>query len=133
VEVSPDNKTLYVNESVQRTVWAYDLSREGNVSNKRTLIIFPDFGMDGMRCDKDGNLYIARHGKGTIAVINPGGDVLYEVTLQGKNPTNVAFGGADGKTVFVTIQDQGNVEKFEAEVPGREWTMRTLGPSPIAN
>ena len=35
VEVSPDEKTLYVNESVQRSVWAFDLDTEGNISNKR--------------------------------------------------------------------------------------------------
>lgn len=124
IEVSPDNKTLYVNESVQRNVYAYDLSPDGSISNKRVLISFPDFGMDGMRCDETGNLYIARHGKGTVAVVSPQGQVLYEVPLTGKNPTNVAFGGADGKTLFVTIQDQGNIEKFRTELPGREWRMR---------
>ena len=67
IEVSPDEKTLYVNESVQRNVWRYDLSPDGEISNKSLLIQFPDFGMDGMRCDIDGNLYITRHGKGTIA------------------------------------------------------------------
>src|SRR5690606_4701294 len=66
IEVSPDNKTLYVNESVQRNVWAYDLSPEGEISNKRLLIKFEDFGMDGMRTDTAGNLYITRHGKGTV-------------------------------------------------------------------
>ena len=63
IEVSPDEKTLYVNESIQRNVWAYDLARDGEISNKRLLIQFADFGMDGMRCDIDGNLYITRHGK----------------------------------------------------------------------
>jgi gluconolactonase len=121
VEVSPDNKTLYVNESVQRNVWAYDLAADGSISNKRILITFPDFGMDGMRCDEAGNLYIARHGKGAVAVVSPAGNVLYEVTLTGKNPTNVTFGGVDGKTVYVTIQDQGNIEKFQADLPGRGW------------
>jgi len=121
IEVSPDNKTLYVNESVQRNVWAYDLSADGTLSNKRILTTFPDFGMDGMRCDEAGNLYIARHGKGTVAVLSPSGDILYEVTLTGKNPTNVTFGGADGKTVYVTIQDQGNIEKFQADISGRGW------------
>lgn len=119
VEVSPDNKTLYVNESVQRNVWAYDLASDGSISNKRILITFPDFGMDGMRCDSAGNLYIARHGKGTVAVVSPEGKVLYEVVLTGKSPTNVTFGGADGKTVYVTLQDQGNIEKFQALLPGR--------------
>jgi len=121
VEVSPDNKTLYVNESVQRNVWAYDLAADGSISNKHILITFPDFGMDGMRCDESGNLYIARHGKGTVAVVSPTGQLLYEVLLTGKNPTNVTFGGADGKTVYVTIQDQGNIEKFQADKPGRLW------------
>lgn len=124
IEVSPDNKTLYVNESAQRNVWAYDLGADGSISNKRLLIAFPDFGMDGMRCDQAGNLYIARYGKGTVAVVSPAGKVLYEVALTGKSPTNVAFGGADGNTVYVTLQDQGNIEKFEALIPGRVWKGR---------
>src|SRR5678815_4859899 len=98
IEVSPDEKTLYVNESVQRKVWAYDLSADGNISNKRLLIEFPDFGMDGMRCDSKGNLYIARHGKGTVIAISPAGKVVHEITLAGKKPSNVAFGGKDGRT-----------------------------------
>ena len=121
IEVSPGNDILYVNESVQRKVWAYDLSPEGNVSNKRLLIEFPDFGMDGMRCDVDGNLYITRHGKGTIAVIAPDGTLVREINTIGKLPSNLAFGGPDGKTVYVTIQDNGNVEKFRTDTPGREW------------
>jgi gluconolactonase len=123
IEVSPDNKTLYMNESVQRKVWAYDLSPKGEISNKRLLIEFPDFGMDGMRCDTKGNLYITRHGKGTVAKVSPQGKVLVEVTMKGKMPSNIAFGGKDGKTAFVTLQDNGNVESFRVDTPGREWKM----------
>jgi gluconolactonase len=121
IEVSPDNKTLYVNETIQRKVWAYDLSKDGSVSGKHLLIEFPDFGMDGMRCDVNGNLYITRHGKGTIAKISPSGQLLKEISLAGKNPSNLAFGGKDGCTVYVTLQDNGNVEKFRVDAPGREW------------
>jgi len=121
IEVSPDEKTLYVNESVQRKVWAYDLSDSGAINNKRLLISFPDFGMDGMRCDVDGNLYIARYGKGVIAKVSPRGDLLKEITLSGKNPSNIAFGGPDGRTAYVTLQDHGNIETFRVEAPGREW------------
>ena len=123
IEVSPDNKTLYVNESVQRKVWAYDLSSKGEISNKRLLIEFPDFGMDGMRCDASGNLYITRHGKGTIAKVSPAGKVLLEVTLKGKTPSNLTFGGKDGRSVYVMLQDNGNIETFRVETPGREWKM----------
>ena len=121
IEVSPDEKTLYVNESVQRKVWAYDLSDSGAISNKRLLIEFPDFGMDGMRCDVDGNLYIARHGKGTVAKVSPQGKLLQEIKLNGTKPSNIAFGGTDGRTAYVTLQDRGNIESFRVEAAGREW------------
>ncbi len=124
IDVSPDNKTLYVNESVQRKVWAYDLSTGGAISNKRLLIEFPDFGMDGMRCDTKGNLYITRHGKGTVAKVSPAGKLIREITLIGKKPSNIAFGGKDGRTAYVTVQDQGNLETFRVDAPGREWAMR---------
>ncbi len=120
VEVSPDGKRLYVNESVQRNLWAYDLGEDGGVSNKRLLLNFPDHGLDGMRTDVDGNLYIARYGAGTVAVVSPEGRLLREVRLKGDKPTNVAFGGADGRTVYVTLQDRGAVEVFRSARPGRE-------------
>jgi len=124
IEVSPDDKTLYVNESFQRKVWAYDLAEDGAISNKRLLIEFPDFGMDGMRCDVAGNLYIARWGKGTVAKVSPNGKLLKEIVLVGKKPSNIAFGGVDGRTVFVTLQDSGNIESFQVDKPGREWKMK---------
>lgn len=119
VEVSPDEKTLYVNESVQRKVWAFDLDTEGNISNKRLFYQFEDFGMDGMRCDVDGNLYITRHGKGTVAKLSPEGKLLLEVRMKGKKPSNIAFGGKDGRTAYVTLQDRGYIETFRVEKPGR--------------
>jgi len=123
IEVSPNNKILYVNETVQRKVWAFKLTGDGQLSNKRLLIEFPDFGLDGMRCDVKGNLYITRHGKGTVVKISPKGKLLKEITLYGKKPSNVAFGSNEGKTVYVTMQDNGNIETFRVGKPGREWKM----------
>ena len=123
VEVSPDETHLYVNESVQRNVWVYDLSPDGEISNKRLLHQFTDFGMDGMRCDIKGNLFITRHGKGTVAVLSPEGELLHEITLKGKKPSNISFGGSDGRTCYITLQDRGNLESFPSEHPGRSWNM----------
>lgn len=117
--LSPDEKILYVNESIQRRVWKYDVGAGGDVSNKRLLIEFPDFGMDGMKCDRDGNLYITRHGKGTVAVVSPDGSLIREVQLTGKTCTNLVFGGEDGRTVFVTLSDRGGMEKFRNDIPGK--------------
>jgi len=132
VEVSSDEGTLYVNESVQRNVWAYDLSAEGTVSGKRLLIRFDDYGMDGMRCDTLGNLYITRHGKGTVAKVSPAGELLREIELTGEQPTNIAFGGPDGRTAYVTVHDRGNIETFRVETPGRGWALRHQRPSAVA-
>ena len=121
VEVSPDGKKLYVNESVQRNIWVYDINTNGTVSNKKLFKTFTDFGMDGMRCDEKGNLFVCRHGKGTVVILSPSGDVIREITLKGKNPTNITFGGKDKKQCFVTVSDRGCIETFFSKYPGRNF------------
>src|SRR5690554_4655844 len=125
IEISADEKHLYVNESVQSRVWVFDLLANGDLANKRLLIDFTDHGMDGMRSDSQGNLYIARYGAGVIAVVSPAGELLREVPLKGKKPTNLAFGDDDGKTVYVTLQERGAIEMFRAEYPGRAYIHRS--------
>jgi gluconolactonase len=117
--LSPDEKTLYVNESIQRKVWAFELDDKGNIKSERTFATFTDFGMDGMKCDTKGNVYITRHGKGTVAIFNSGGRQIQEVELKGKDVSNITFGGKDGKTCFVTLQDRKCIEKFRTDIEGK--------------
>jgi gluconolactonase len=119
IALSPDEKTLYVNESVQRKIWAFDVDAAGDISDKRLFAEFPDFGFDGMACDNKGNLYVTRHGKGTVAILSPEGKVIREVLLKGKKPSNLVFGGKKGKTVYVTMQDRKGIEKFHTENAGK--------------
>jgi sugar lactone lactonase YvrE len=77
-----------------------------------------------MRCDEDGNLYIARYAAGEVTVVSPHGTVIERIKLKGQKPTNVAFGGADGKTVYVTLQERGAIETFRSERAGREWLLQ---------
>jgi sugar lactone lactonase YvrE len=119
ITLSPDEKTLYVNESIQRKVWAFDVDANGDISNKRLFAEFSDFGFDGMKCDVEGNLYIARWGKGSIAVLSPEGKQIREIALKGKSCSNLVFGGDDGKTVFVTLQDRKGMEKFRNDISGK--------------
>ena len=121
IEVSPDGKTLYVNESVQRNVWAFDIAADGELSNKRLIRQFPDHGFDGMRCDVDGNLYITRHGKGTVVKMTPTGELLREIAVLGANPTNICFGGPDGCTAYVTEAEHRRLVQFRVDRPGHEW------------
>jgi len=124
IEVSPDGKRLYVNESVQRNVWAFDINAEGTLNNKRLIKQFEDHGFDGMRCDVDGNLYITRHGKGTVVKMTPEGKILQEINVLGSKPTNLCFGGPDGQTVYVTEVDGTRLVSFRADRPGRSWAER---------
>jgi sugar lactone lactonase YvrE len=123
IDVSPDRRTLYVNESVQRNVWAFDSDADGSISNKRLLCKFDDFSLDGMRCDVEGNLYVTRHGKGTVAKLSPKGVVLREIDVLGKSPSNICFGGDDGCTAYVTEVEQKRIVQFRVERPGNEWAM----------
>lgn len=121
IELSPDGKKLYVNESAQRNVWSFDVMDDGSLAHKTLVKQFPDHGFDGMRCDIDGNLYITRYGKGTVAVMNPKGEVLHEVDVLGKSPSNLCFGGPDGRTVYVTEVEHTRLVQFRVQRPGLEW------------
>ena len=121
IEVSTDNNILYVGESIQKKIWAYDLNAKGEISNKRLFKKFNNFGIDGMRCDKKGNLYIARYGAGLVVVLNSKGLVIRTIKLSGDKPTNVAFGGINGDIVYVTMQGRKWVESFVSKYPGRNF------------
>ena len=120
IDISPDGKKLYVNESAQLKVWVYDIKQDGTLKNKTLFYTFEGFGMDGIRCDVKGNLYLCRYEKGTVALINPKGKLIREIQLKGKKPSNITFGGPDNRRCFVTLQDRGCFETFTAEYPGRE-------------
>jgi gluconolactonase len=121
IDVSPDGKTLYVNESQQLNIWAFDIARDGSLSGKRLLKKFDKFGFDGMRCDVDGNLYISRYGKGTVVVVSPAGKVLHEIDVLGESPSNLCFGGPDGRTVYVTEVKKQRLVQFRVDRPGLAW------------
>ncbi|MEM7011105.1 MAG: SMP-30/gluconolactonase/LRE family protein [Verrucomicrobiota bacterium] len=120
IEVSPDGKKLYVAESIQRRILAYDLTAEG-ISNETVLIEFEEHGLDGMRCDVDGNLYVTRHGGGVVLKMTPKGEVLQTIKLPGSMPSNLCFGGPDGKTVYVTEVENKQLLSFRADRPGLSW------------
>lgn len=112
IEVSVDGKKLYVNESIQRKIWVYDIKQDGSVTNKKEFCSFDNYGLDGMRFNKNGNLYLCRYDKGTVAVLSPKGKLLKEIQLKGKKPTNITF-SPDYKLGYVTIADRGCIEVFQ--------------------
>lgn len=111
IEVSPDGRRLYVNESAQRKVWLYDIRPDGTVENKRLFRQFEDFGMDGMRCDSNGRLWLTRHEKGTVAIFSPQGRLIAEVPLTGKKCSNITLMEQEKEMVgYITMADRGCFE-----------------------
>ena len=105
------------NELINETIDLLSFHLSQNFDKKKTLeksllIEFPDFSMDGMRMDRRGNLLISRHGKGTVAMVSAAGKLLREIDVLGTKPSNVALGGRDGRTVYVTEMEKGRLVRF---------------------
>jgi gluconolactonase len=103
ITLSPDNKTLYVNDIRRRLVFRYDVGPGDSISNERLFIDMSkdkaDGGNDGMRTDSRGNLYDS--GPGGVWIISPDGKHLGTI-LTPDRISNLSFGGPDGKTLFLT-------------------------------
>jgi sugar lactone lactonase YvrE len=123
LDLSPDGTTLYVSESDTREVWAYRLDG-ARLAAPRLVKKFDAFELDGLRTDLDGRIFVARPLHGTVAILapdkTPDTALVREVALRGKVPTNLSFGGPDGKSVFVTQKDGRFIETFRVDRPGRE-------------
>ena len=111
IAVSPDQQFLYVNESVQRTVWRFRILPDNSLADKTLFARFSDHGLDGMRTDSQGNLFIARYGKGVVVKLDKNGNLLQEYRLNNALPTNVAL-SRDEKILYVTIQQCGCIERI---------------------
>ncbi|MDD9936209.1 MAG: SMP-30/gluconolactonase/LRE family protein, partial [Myxococcales bacterium] len=97
ITLSPDETRLYVSD--QGSVRVYDLADDGATG---TSASFVSSGSDGMAVDCAGNLYITTGGE--VRVFAPDGQALGAITLPGgaDGTTNVAFGGADRLTLYIT-------------------------------
>jgi gluconolactonase len=124
LDFSPDGKTLYLIEAHpdadhHRDIRAYDVDERGGLSNERVVIDFyPGRSGDGLCVDAEGNLYVAaglHKTRGTsetldtrpgIHVISPAGKLLAFRETPEDTVTNCCFGGADGRTLYVTCGSQ---------------------------
>ena len=102
IAFNPDQSVLYVNDSRKRIIYAWDVNDDLSLSGKREFARIKATGYaDGMKTDPEGNLYVA--GPGGIWMFSPDGTLLKHITIPGQpSASNCAWGGADGKSLFVT-------------------------------
>jgi gluconolactonase len=93
---TPDGKILYITAHGDKQTWVFDIEEDGSLANKRLLT---DRGSDGMTLDIKGNIYLT--GSGGVEVFSPEGESL-EMIATPESTTNVTFGGASGRTLYIT-------------------------------
>lgn len=108
---SPDRRTMYFIDSPTREVWAFDFeTANSSISNRRTVITVPEsLGLpDGMTVAPDGTLWVAQWGAGCVAHWDPATGQLLETIATGcPHTSSCAFGGDDGRTLFITTSRLG--------------------------
>jgi sugar lactone lactonase YvrE len=122
IAFGPDG-ALYVAETARGRVQRWELGADGTVAGREVFATVTragedDAGPDGMAFDVAGYLYVAVYGAGRVRVVAPDGVVVGEIDPGGRCPTNLTFGGPDGRRLFVTEAERGRVLTVEVDRPG---------------
>lgn len=141
IDLTPNEKHLYVSESynkggvpIVQKIWKYKANAAlGTISGKKLFADFASidqtakFDIDGMKTDTKGNLYVARYGASHVAILSVTGQLIGKIGLSFPNPTNLEFGGPNGRDLFIVgqcaQQGKGCVDRISVKNPGRSWSM----------
>jgi len=113
IGVSPDQKTLYVSETVGNCILKFTINGNGSLSNRSNFALLSHLvrnkvnswwlGPDSMKIDSKGNIYVAQWFGGKILKLSPEGKLLHVFEIAaGDGTTNVAFGEGE-KELYVTV------------------------------
>lgn len=113
VGISPDQKTLYVSETVGNKIVKFTVAADGSLTGRANFALLQRLvpgtndswwlGPDSMKLDGKGNLYVAQWCGGKVLKISPEGRLLHVFPIAaGKGTTNVAF-GPGGKEIYVSV------------------------------
>lgn len=112
VALSGNGRILYVTNSDERNIRAYDLDRDGKAGNERVLVEGIPGPPDGLKVDEKGNLYVTARG---IHVYDAKGKLVHSIETS-ERPANCAFGDPDFQTLYITAQT--SVYRVRLDVKG---------------
>ena len=118
IGVSPDQKTLYVSETVGNCILKFTINGDGSLSHRSNFallnLLTPNkvnswwIGPDSMKIDSKGNIYVAQWSGGKILKLSPDGKLLHIFEIAaGSGTTNVAFGDGE-RELYVTVVNDPN-------------------------
>jgi gluconolactonase len=116
IALSPDEKTLYVDDSARLHVRAFDVAPDGSISHGRILAELKSARQgvpDGMKVDRKGNLYVT--GPGGVWVFDKRGKHLGTI-LMAELPANCGWGDADYRTLYLTART--GLYRIRLKIPG---------------
>jgi sugar lactone lactonase YvrE len=127
---SADGSRLFHNESFVGT-FAYDVLPDGSLGQRTKLLKKPD--CDGLALDTDGNIWVTGFASAELLRLQPDGTLAQRLALPGDAATNVRFGGADGRDIYVTVVSRDAAEALKSGVlPSSKTSVLYRGRSDVA-
>lgn len=126
--ITPDGRTLIVGESYGGCLTAFDVDRDGGLSNRRRWAKLTGAVPDGICLDAEGAIWSACPLTGRVLRVCEGGEITDEVRVSRNGAFACMLGGADRRTLFICAADasdpaatgdhRGAIETFDVDVPG---------------
>jgi len=124
IAFSPDENYLYVtnwdvrNIHHTKTLWRYEVNNDGTLRNGKIFYDFSftedDEALDGMKVDKEGNLFVSA--PGGVWILNANAKLLGKIVTP-ERPSNMAWGDEDGKTLYFTAHS--SIYKIRVNTGGK--------------
>lgn len=113
--------TLYVAVTRANAVWRVPLMADGTVAKVGTFVqMSGGGGPDGLALDSEGSLAVAHIGIGSVWLFSRAGEPIRRIrSCAGQHTTNVAYGGKDGRDMFITESETGTILRARLDTPGR--------------
>jgi len=117
--LSPDQRTLYHTDTLERVIYAFDCAPDGTLANKRIFVRIEEGAgyPDGPTVDSEGCVWTGLFAGWAARRYSPWGEVVDEVRFPCANVTKIAFGGADLRTVYATTAWKGLSAEARVEQP----------------
>jgi gluconolactonase len=120
--LSADETSVFVNVTRANSVWRVPLLDDGTPYKVGEFIrLSGGGGPDGLAIDEQGNLAVAHLGLGAVWLFSHLGEPIARIrSCTGLATTNVAYGGPDRKTLYITESETGTILAARMEIAGRQ-------------